>query len=62
MNSVKNQSHKLDVQNAFTSIHYTEEMSVSVNDISCIIDNLTTGKSPGLDGLTAEHLQYASSK
>ena len=37
-------------------------MYVSPSEIMEIINDLTCNKSPGLDGLTSEHLKYASSQ
>ena len=43
--------------------HYVfdRSMSVSPSEITEIINALPCNKSPGLDGLTSEHLKYASS-
>ena len=35
-------------------------MSVTPSEITEIINDLPCNKSPGLDGLTSEHLKYAS--
>ena len=37
-------------------------MSVSHSEITEIINDLPCNKSPGLDGLTSEHLKYADSQ
>ena len=37
-------------------------MSVSPSEITEIINDLPCNKSPGSDGLTSEHLKYASSQ
>ena len=44
--------------------HYVfdRSMSVSPSEITEIINALPCNKSPGLDGLTSEHLKYASSQ
>ena len=41
---------------------FDRSMSVSPSEITEIINALPCNKSPGLDGLTSEHLKYASSQ
>ena len=41
---------------------FDRSMYVSPSEITQIINDLPCNKSPGLDGLTSEHLKYASSQ
>ena len=45
-----------------TSIAFDNAMTVDLFEMKAVIDDLASNKSPGLDGLSAEHLQFAHSR
>ena len=57
-------THCSELHALLCDAHYEfdRSMSVSPGEITEIINALPCNKSPGLDGLTSEHLKYASSQ
>ena len=46
----------------FQNIQYTNDMTVSVRDVSNLISQLKCGQAAGSDDLCAEHLKFANDK
>ncbi|CAL4087228.1 unnamed protein product, partial [Meganyctiphanes norvegica] len=49
-------------QHSFNLNHQINELTVNANMVKDAIEDLGLNKSCGLDGITAEHLKYASEK
>ncbi|XP_077989324.1 CST complex subunit CTC1-like [Glandiceps talaboti] len=62
LNSVSNLKHKSEVENAFENCVFSQELNVNTDEIRKFFNDLPSGKSPGSDGLGAEHLKYASNR
>jgi hypothetical protein len=62
LTSVKDQCHKDCVYNVLKECDYVPDMRVTLSELQEIIQDLRCGKSAGCDGLSAEHLKYASNR
>ena len=51
-----------DFTPAIPSIRFGDDMSVHPDEISDLINNLKTGASSGIDGISPEHLKYAPAR
>ena len=44
------------------NIDFNTDMTINAGEMTSIINDLSCNKSPGLDGVTAEHMKYADSQ
>ena len=61
-NTVQDSGDKAYIDLCQDDIDFNTDMTVDAGEMTIIINDLSCNESPGLDGLTAEHMKYADSQ